>query len=265
VHGICNAERVGTLSSDGSGRKVFVGEVPHLSTWNCDKPLLTTCLRGKVVSQDTGEAVSGAVVTAAGVDYNGQSSAVTDANGEYCVEVKREARVSLTANAYGFTSATVTVDSQNVATDCGSGSCQDVDDLIIDMLGRTACVSGVVYNAYGLPPIPPAVVFTDQFTWTQTDLRGRFCLQVRPDEPVRLVIVDGSTYLLTGELDSTERTVTPSGEGRCGQEDGGCTEITIGEPAEQCGQCGAGLAITAAAAFTLFIATRRRRVARVRN
>lgn len=252
-------------STSNPAKKAFFGEVPHLSTWNCDRPLRTTCLRGRVVDLASGSGIGGAVVTGKGVDYNGRSRTVTDADGEYCIPVKRDATVKLIANAFGFASEPLVVESPNVVSTCLTGNCLDVADLIIDPIGRTSCISGTVYSEFGLPPFPFAVVFTDAFTWTQTDASGQFCLPAEPNTEVRMVIIDPSTFLTTGEATETQLTVAvPAGTARCGVVDGGCVAVTVGEPLppiafEQCGQCGGGMGIAASGVLAAFFMMRARR------
>lgn len=253
------------VSTTDPTKKAFFAEVPHLSTWNCDRPFQTTCLTGRVVDLSTGSGIPGAVVRAEGLDYSGRTVRVTDAEGKYCIPVKSGAQVRLTADAIGFTSAPLGVDSPADLGSCRSGNCQSANDLVIDPIGRTGCISGTVYSELGLPPFPTAVIFTDSFTWTQTDAAGRFCLPVQPNPALRVMVVDPTSVLISGEAKSTELTLSvPDGDARCGASDEGCVSVTVGEPLPpealgQCGQCGSGTAVMAPGVLAAFLTVRRRR------
>lgn len=257
---------VGPSTADPT-KLAFFGEIPHMSRWNCDKPVTTTCLKGKVVDAVTGEGIPQARVRGDGADYNGESTAITDSTGAYCINVKRNASVKLSATALGFKSQELIVATPNTARECATGNCLTVGNLLIDPVGRTACISGTIYNKLGLPPIPPAVIFSDQFTWTQTDAAGRYCMAVQPAESVRVQIVDPSAYLIDGESEATEVTVNvPDVQGRCGQSEDNCVDVSVGEPLspedlKNCGQCGTGMTMMASlmvAAFAARRITRRR-------
>ena len=68
------------------------GLVTHLSWWNTDQPIDTQaciCVYVMNACDGTGSPVSGIEVKAAGVSYNGETTAMTDENGKACVTVKR--------------------------------------------------------------------------------------------------------------------------------------------------------------------------------
>ncbi|MCX5770519.1 MAG: PASTA domain-containing protein [Candidatus Hydrogenedentes bacterium] len=74
-------------SSSGSGTSFFA-EISHFSWWNCDAPLSDkACVRGRVVDEQ-GAPIAGAQVEARGVSYDGSTYGTTDANGEFCLNVK---------------------------------------------------------------------------------------------------------------------------------------------------------------------------------
>ncbi|MCK6485238.1 MAG: carboxypeptidase regulatory-like domain-containing protein [Phycisphaerae bacterium] len=249
------------VSSVDPGKKAFFGDIPHLSTWNCDQPLRTTCLTGKVVDKTTGLPVPGAAVTSRGVDYNGQSTARTNSDGVFCINVKRGAQSRLSANAFGQRTQTITVDSQNTATDCFRGGCQSVGNLEIDPIGNSACISGVIYNALGLPASGAAVI-SDKLGTGRADELGRFCVSVPPDVDVKL------TFFGIGLGDETEMVIrSPSSNGSCGNPSA-CKQIQIGEPIGpididiMCGACGngAGFVATGGLMALLFVQAARRRI-----
>lgn len=94
--GVWAEEGVLTLDAQAG---VYRGTLPHLSPWNADQPLSATCIRGRV-EDPAGNPVAGAMVFAQGVDYLGGSTAVTDGDGEFCVAVRKDSTVEVTA--YGL-------------------------------------------------------------------------------------------------------------------------------------------------------------------
>ena len=72
-----------------SGQKRSCFTVDHLSWWNVDQPLYThTTIHGKILDPE-GNPYQNLYVSAVGVSYAGSSSASTDSNGEFCIDVKR--------------------------------------------------------------------------------------------------------------------------------------------------------------------------------
>ena len=74
----------------------YVGTISHLSPWNADAPVDATCIRGRVVDQN-GDPVPGAFIQARGIDYLGTTSATADSSGEFCVVVRKDSQISVTA------------------------------------------------------------------------------------------------------------------------------------------------------------------------
>ncbi len=107
---------------------VYEGEVSHFSTWNCDKPLTATCIKG-VALDDSGKPVPGAFVVASGIDYNGSSSAVAGDDGVFCVAVRQNSKVNV--KVYGVDGVAVPreVDSGSEGTEvppqCDDERCLD--------------------------------------------------------------------------------------------------------------------------------------------
>ncbi|MFV1873131.1 MAG: hypothetical protein ACMZ64_07410 [Oleiphilus sp.] len=77
-----------TLEVDGTtGLAVYVGEVSHFTVWNADQIINTVTLTGSVLDEQ-GAAVANVMIRSEGRDYNGQSFAYTDENGEYSIQVR---------------------------------------------------------------------------------------------------------------------------------------------------------------------------------
>ena len=119
----------GTATYD-SASNTYIGEIAHMSPWNVDKPLEATCLRGKVVD-DKGAVVAGGLVKSSGVDYVGSSQAYTDGAGQFCIAVRRNSKVRVTAvhPAGGGTSREI--DTTDVPTSIPP-ACSDVACLLIE-------------------------------------------------------------------------------------------------------------------------------------
>jgi hypothetical protein len=74
----------------------YGGTISHLSPWNADEPVDITCIRGTVVDQNS-DPVAGALIQAQGIDYLGIASATADAAGEFCVVVRQNSELRVTA------------------------------------------------------------------------------------------------------------------------------------------------------------------------
>lgn len=86
----------GTLALDAESG-TYVGAIEHMSVWNADKPLDTTCVSGTVVDADSGAPLVGARVSGTGVDYLGTDATTTDAQGRFALLVKVGSEVSVAA------------------------------------------------------------------------------------------------------------------------------------------------------------------------
>jgi hypothetical protein len=74
----------------------YVARTHHMSMWNVDKPLLATCVCGRVLEIGAGP-LPGARITADGVDYFGSSQATTDDEGRFCVAVRKDSEIAIAA------------------------------------------------------------------------------------------------------------------------------------------------------------------------
>ncbi len=105
---------------EGTATKQFVnsafyyeGQVSHFTTWNADQVYNTTYIHG-CVNNRFGEFVEDARISATGVDYIGASYAITDANGQFRIPVKRSSQLLLAATTIGLSSL-IDIDVDNLA------------------------------------------------------------------------------------------------------------------------------------------------------
>jgi hypothetical protein len=85
----------GVATYDASS-KTYAGKAKHMSLWNADKVYLSTCICG-LVKEKGGDVLPGARVDADGITYFGSSSANADANGKFCMAVRKDSDVSVLA------------------------------------------------------------------------------------------------------------------------------------------------------------------------
>jgi hypothetical protein len=107
----------------------FVAQVGHFTWWNADRPLLeTACVTG-ILEMPSGEAASGFVVNATGIDHLGASVAVTGPDGSFCAPVKVGGLAELTtAGSDGAAIWTWSAVHQAGAgtSVCSLGGCEDL-------------------------------------------------------------------------------------------------------------------------------------------
>lgn len=136
AEGIWKEEGTGTyVAADG----VYEAQIGHLSYWNCDRVAEATCITGRIVD-GAGAGVGGAHVVAGGVDYVGTSTATADADGRFCVAVRKSSRVRISASdgVGGLVQQEVTsgADDTSIPPTCGDPRCKDVGSFAIE---RLAC------------------------------------------------------------------------------------------------------------------------------
>jgi len=126
-------EVLGTWVEEGTATKQngeYIGTVSHFTAWNCDQPINSSTIRGKVTCED-GTPIEGARVIAKGVDYSASRRVETESDGSYEVAVKADASVDIYAlviSAFG----TVIAQSQTVRTSTPGGEqTKTIEDLII--------------------------------------------------------------------------------------------------------------------------------------
>lgn len=84
-----------TLQGSGSAR-YYEGTVAHFSVWNADRLIDTVFLQG-CVADGSGQRVAGALVSSDGIDYSGSSVALSDANGNFRLPLRRSSSATLVA------------------------------------------------------------------------------------------------------------------------------------------------------------------------
>jgi hypothetical protein len=72
----------------------YEGVVSHFSYWNADQTIETVTVSGCLVDS-VGQPVSGAAVSTDGVDYTGGSNAITDAQGQFAIAMRRNSTALL--------------------------------------------------------------------------------------------------------------------------------------------------------------------------
>jgi hypothetical protein len=103
----------------------YVGTVTHFTSWNCDRYYDIAYLTGRVVDAQ-GNPISGAYVTADGVDYSGRSERTTGADGKFTIGVKPNSHVIVKASKGGVTSTPVDVNPTP-----GVQQTKDIGDIIL--------------------------------------------------------------------------------------------------------------------------------------
>lgn len=200
------------LASDGSGQLAWFAQVPHFSDWNCDQSQERHCITGRVVMDApdplaplTDESdplapltdepdplaplvsgmtpVAGATVIATGISYNGTDTAITDANGNFCVYAKSGSTCSVEIRLNGSPAPTlyqVSGSTQSFAknivyvpegkADCG-GDCVNMGEIQIPL---NSAVKGRITNNSG-QPANGVKVHLSSGTSAITDANGEFC------------------------------------------------------------------------------------------
>ena len=100
VTGYWVEEGIATLERTADGKWAYTGSVGHFSTWNADVLYESITLKGCVQDRN-GKPVKYAEVTASGKDYVGSSSATTDFDGRFKIEVRPDSELELSASADG--------------------------------------------------------------------------------------------------------------------------------------------------------------------
>jgi|GEM_PF-4610475 len=171
--------------SDQPSRLILVDDVlyavavaNHFSWWNVDWPVETHgCIEG-YVRQD-GQPLAGVQIEASGIDYQGQSFAMTDQSGHYQVTVKRGAWSRITARfgGYEIKDPNPVYVSRQKSEGCEQ---KDINFNLVDICGRV-----VNQNNQG---IRGAYVYVDTGIGKFTDSNGDFHLISDPNRSLKLKV-----------------------------------------------------------------------------
>jgi len=180
-----------TKYSQDPARLAWVADVPHFSSWNCDKEMETTCVKG-VVKKCDGTPAAGADLMGQGVDYDGTSSGYGDGQGSFCINVRKNSQVRLYAAAdYGGNRLVgyADVTTPDTVSSCPAGPCVQADitlpctpaesNLDCDdtfFAGCKSCVTGRVVDKDGSPVKAIVKVGTGLTSFSVlTDANGSYC------------------------------------------------------------------------------------------
>jgi len=101
------------------------GMLPHLSWWNCDMVLETTCVNVCLTDAD-GEPGIGYQVVAEGVTYDGRSYGYTGSDGCACLDVRKASAINVTATTSEGPVGPIAFTTLDAIAQCGRATCQDL-------------------------------------------------------------------------------------------------------------------------------------------
>lgn len=231
--GFWREEGTGTVftSSFDASRLAVVGEVSHFSWWNVDQLFLNTmCIISRVFDPDAAEGrVSARVSATSGLGFFSYSSTSTDADGDYCIEVRGRSVVRLTATASKpqnpadgrsvIVSTSKVLDIRDIPDD-PPRRCFDSPnrclrgDLGLLNLPPVACISGDVRDEDG-NALSDVVVRSTTGGFETSDGNGRFCFLAQ----------GGATVTVFSPGFFPVSVATPNQERRCAQ--GPCAQTTL--------------------------------------
>ncbi len=200
VEGRWMEELVGTVIDDDGVLSVEF-TAPHFSTWNCDRPLPTHgCVTG-TINTSGGQSRAGATVRAIGITYISTTTAQTDQNGDFCLEVKNGEQIYLEIS-YSVGGQMATTRTEPVTIPAGQGTCTigggqncvDIGEVDIEI---ATCLSGVVINGQG-QPVPGVVVAASSGGQAETDASGFFCITTPVFFNNTVSVVEGQVGNQTG-------------------------------------------------------------------
>jgi hypothetical protein len=172
-------------------RLAAFGLVSRPGWWSVGDEIETACLCGGVADAQ-GLPAAGAAVTARGLDDHAVTAATSGEDGSYCVRVRRDARVSVTASLVAdglrLDSAPEELVTPASGTHRRRGGCAAGPDL---SLPEVSCVWGRTLDELG-EPRPGVPVATSAGSAQASDGEGRFCLAAPADQRVT---VFGEGYL----------------------------------------------------------------------
>jgi hypothetical protein len=170
-------EAVGTVA-EFDGQLVWEFAASHFSTWNCDRPISTHgCLTG-TVTDSAGTPRDGATVRAVGITYISTTTARTNQDGSFCLEVKNGetvwAEISYSIAGQTATQRTdpVNISPGEASCSLGLSTCNDLGTIPVDI---QTCISGIVVNSLNVPREGVQIMSPSGGVST-TDANGSFCM-----------------------------------------------------------------------------------------
>ncbi|MCC6338334.1 MAG: hypothetical protein IT380_30610 [Myxococcales bacterium] len=110
----------GSLSNCASG--TCTASLPHLSWWNADQVVETSCLKA-CAKNKAGDPAVGVSLEARGVDYNGSSYGTTGYDGCACLDVRKASQVQIVGVTSGGIIGPVTETTASSTMTCSGGGC----------------------------------------------------------------------------------------------------------------------------------------------
>ncbi|MEW6434008.1 MAG: hypothetical protein AB1730_21105 [Myxococcota bacterium] len=110
----------GAASHCASG--TCTASLPHLSWWNADQVVETSCLKA-CAKTAAGDPAVGVSLEARGVDYNGSSYGTTGYDGCACLDVRKGSQVEIVGVTSGGIIGPVTESTSGSQMTCSSGGC----------------------------------------------------------------------------------------------------------------------------------------------
>ncbi len=109
---------------------VAYADVPHFSWWNCDQPMNTSCVTGRLVDPITGDGVDSVSVQTVGLDYRGSYTTSTTAEGDFCADARIASTAELDAFGVDGTIRIASFETPATQGTCGSpAACLDMGDV----------------------------------------------------------------------------------------------------------------------------------------
>jgi hypothetical protein len=220
-------EGVGTVVQLDDGRLGWQFTAPHFSTWNCDRPLPTHgCVTG-TIRNGQGTPRQGATVRAVGITYIATTTARTDANGQFCLEVKNGETVwmeiSYSVGGQVATQRTdaVTIPAGQASCSLGSQTCIDIGVVQMDIM---SCISGIVINGQG-QPVQGVQVRSSAGGTAVTDAQGFFCTTTPVFTSSTVSVVQDGQNQQIGYM--PVQVYTQPGMPEC---QGGCSNVAVLRP-----------------------------------
>ena len=257
-------EAEGTVVELADGTLAVSFDAPHFSTWNCDRPLPTHgCVTG-TVRNAAGTPRQGATVRAVGISYISTTTARTNQNGEFCVEVKNGETVWMEIS-YSVGGQVATQRTDPVTVPAGQGTCSGLQysgngtngggsncvDIGVVEMEVMSCISGLVVTNQGQPVVGATVAAqsggAQNGGQAVTDSSGFFCITAAVFTNNTLSVIE--TDQSGGQLGFVPTQVyTQPGMPEC---QGGCSNVVVLRPYTSTACAAGNVQISGQAASTL--------------